>query len=33
MIYINFNRKLLPCISVNDKIFPPVNDFNMLLVT
>ena len=30
--YITFKRRLFPCISVSDKILPPVNDFNILVV-
>ena len=32
MNYITFNLNPLPCISVSDKIFPPVNDFNIFVV-
>ena len=33
MIDITFNLNQLPCISVSDKILPPVNDFNLFEVT
>ena len=30
--YITFNHKPRPCISLRLNIFPPVNDFNILVV-
>ena len=32
MNYITFNLNPLPCISVSDKILPPLIDFNILVV-
>ena len=32
MIYITFNLKTRPCMSVKLKVLPPVNDFKILVV-